>query len=63
VVNNSYETNRQYTVGAVFKDIPNNSHIQFDILLSMENILVNRMYSEENPGDGGIFSPILKLQS
>ena len=55
IVNSSYESNRHYTVSAVFKDIPSNSHIQFDILLSIENILVNNMYSRENPWLWGNF--------
>ncbi len=48
LINGAYEKNINYTVGAVFKDIPKNSHIQFNILLSIENILVHKMYSSAN---------------
>jgi putative ABC transport system permease protein len=61
VVNCSYENNRHYTVGAVFKDIPNNSHVKFDILLSIENILVNRMYSEDSPWRWSNFFTYFKI--
>ena len=49
IVNGSYEDNVTYTIAGVFKDIPQNSHVQFDILFSMENILVNRMYTQDSP--------------
>ena len=49
LVNGAYESNITYTVAAVFKDIPQNSHLQFDILFSIENILANRMYTEDGP--------------
>ncbi len=49
IVNGSYENNITYTVAGVFKDIPQNSHVQFNMLFSMENILVHRMYTEDSP--------------
>lgn len=48
-LNGAYESNSDYTVGAVFKDIPRNSHIKFDVLLSLENILVHSMYKNNDP--------------
>lgn len=48
-INGAYESGRSYTIGAVFEDIPSNSHIKFDILLSIENILSHNMYSKDNP--------------
>lgn len=38
-----------YTVKGVFKDIPDNSHLKFDLLFSIENVLENPMYSQESP--------------
>ncbi|MDA3893407.1 MAG: ABC transporter permease [Salinivirgaceae bacterium] len=49
LVNGAYESNITYTVGAVFENIPQNSHVQFNMLLSMENILANNMYSNDEP--------------
>ena len=49
IVNGSYENNINYTVAGVFKDIPQNSHVRFDVLFSIENILVHRMYTKDNP--------------
>jgi putative ABC transport system permease protein len=49
IVNGSYETGVTYTVAGVFKDIPQNSHIRFDVLFSIENILVHRMYTNDSP--------------
>ena len=49
IVNGSYETNIIYTVAGVFKDIPQNSHVRFDVLFSMENILVHQMYTKDSP--------------
>jgi len=34
----------QYVVDGVFKDIPENSHIKFDFLFSIENLLTNRQF-------------------
>jgi putative ABC transport system permease protein len=34
----------QYVVEGVFKDIPENSHIQFDFLFSIENLLINTQF-------------------
>lgn len=49
IVNGSYENDITYTVAGVFKDIPQNSHVQFDILFSIENILAHRMYTQDSP--------------
>jgi putative ABC transport system permease protein len=49
IVNGSYENGVVYTVSGVFKNIPKNSHLQFDVLFSMENILAHRMYTEDSP--------------
>jgi putative ABC transport system permease protein len=49
IVNGSYENNIIYTIGGVFKDLPQNSHVQFNVLFSMENILVHRMYTKDSP--------------
>ncbi len=49
IVNGSYETNIIYTVAGVFKEIPQNSHVRFDVLFSMENILVHQMYTKDSP--------------
>ena len=49
IVNGSYENNITYTVAGVFKDIPQNSHLQFDLLFSIENILTHRMYTRDPP--------------
>lgn len=38
-----------YTITGVFKDIPDNSHLKFDLLFSINNVLENSMYSQENP--------------
>jgi len=48
-LNGTYEEDVTYTVGAVFDNIPNNSHLQSDIFLSIENILEHDMYSTSNP--------------
>ncbi len=48
-VNGSYENNITYTVAAVFRNIPQNSHFQADILFSIENILANKMYTVDGP--------------
>jgi putative ABC transport system permease protein len=34
----------QYVVDGIFKDIPENSHIQFDFLYSIENLLINPQF-------------------
>ncbi len=47
-INGAYERDKNYIVGAVFKDIPVNCHVQFNMLLSIENILAHKMYSEDN---------------
>lgn len=44
----AYENNTSYTVGAVYNDLPQNSHLQSNIFLSIENILAHRMYKDEN---------------
>jgi len=49
IVNGSYENGVTYTIAGVFKDIPRNSHVQFDMLLSIENILAHRMYTQDSP--------------
>jgi len=49
IINGSYENNVSYTVAGVFKDIPQNSHVQFNILFSIENILAHRMYTQDSP--------------
>ncbi len=49
IINGSYEKGITYTIGGVFKDIPQNSHLRFDVLFSIENILVHRMYTKDNP--------------
>lgn len=49
LVNGSYENNITYTVAGVFADIPRNSHVQFDVIFSMENILAHPMYSQDSP--------------
>lgn len=49
VVNGSYERGITYTVAGVFKDIPKNSHLRFDVLFSIENILTHRMYTKDSP--------------
>jgi putative ABC transport system permease protein len=49
LVNGAYESNVTYTVTGVFKDIPQNSHLQFNILFSIENILANQMYTKDEP--------------
>ncbi|MDA3944727.1 MAG: ABC transporter permease, partial [Bacteroidetes bacterium] len=49
IVNGSYEVNVSYTITGVFKDIPRNSHLRFDVLFSIENILVHRMYTQDSP--------------
>jgi putative ABC transport system permease protein len=49
IINGSYETGITYTIAGVFKDIPQNSHLRFDVLFSIENILVHRMYTKDNP--------------
>jgi putative ABC transport system permease protein len=49
IVNGSYENNESYTVAGVFKDIPKNSHLRFDVLFSIENILTHRMYTQDLP--------------
>jgi putative ABC transport system permease protein len=59
-VNGSYESNITYTVGAVFKDIPSNSHLRVDMLLSIENILVNKMYTSDNPWQWGNYYTYFK---
>ncbi len=38
-------TNKSYRVAGVFKDIPANSHLQFDFLLSMADVLQSETYS------------------
>jgi putative ABC transport system permease protein len=49
IVNGSYEDNVTYTIAGIFKDIPKNSHVQFNILFSIENILSHRMYTQDPP--------------
>jgi putative ABC transport system permease protein len=49
IVNGSYEDNITYTIVGVFKDIPQNSSLQFDILFSIKNILANNMYTQDSP--------------
>jgi putative ABC transport system permease protein len=49
LVNGSYETDITYIIAGVFKDIPQNSHVHFNVLFSMENILVHRMYTNDSP--------------
>ena len=60
IVNGSYENNINYTVAGVFKDIPQNSHVRFDLLLSMENILAHRMYTQDSPWRWSNFFTYLK---
>lgn len=47
LINGAYESDVTYIVSGVFKDIPQNSHVQFNILFSIENILAHRMYTED----------------
>ena len=54
---------RYYTITGVFKDCPDNSHLNFDLLFSMENVLENRMYSQENPWKVRNFMTYLKSSS
>lgn len=63
VVNGSYEDNVTYTIAGVFKDIPQNSHLQFDILFSMENILAHRMYNQDSPWQWKNFFTYLKTSN
>jgi putative ABC transport system permease protein len=46
IINGAYESDIVYTVTGVFKDIPKNSHLQFDMLFSIENVLINKMYTQ-----------------
>ncbi len=43
-------TDKTYTVGGVFKNIPENSHLQFTMLLPMEDLLKGPDYSTEPEG-------------
>jgi len=63
VVSGSYEKKQLYKVGAVFKNIPDNSHLKFDILLSVENIFVHRMYSKNNQWKWGNFFTYIQTNS
>ncbi len=49
IVNGSYEKNVTYTIAGVFQDIPRNSHLRFDVLFSIENILTHQMYTQDSP--------------
>ena len=41
---------KSYKVVGVFRDVPSNSHLQFDILLPMEDLLRGESYSNEPEG-------------
>lgn len=43
-------TDKSYTVAGVFKDVPANSHLQFTMLLPMEDLLRGADYSTEPEG-------------
>lgn len=44
------QTDIDYRVVGVFSDVPANSHLQFQILLPMENLLQNESYQQEPEG-------------
>jgi putative ABC transport system permease protein len=43
-------TDKSYTVAGIFKDVPANSHLQFNILLPMEDLLRGGDYATEPEG-------------
>jgi len=49
-----------YTITGVFNDVPDNSHLNFDLLFSIKNVLENRMYSQESPWKVRNFMTYLK---
>ncbi|HLF36121.1 MAG TPA: FtsX-like permease family protein [Cyclobacteriaceae bacterium] len=44
--------NGSYRVSGIFKDVPENSHLQFDILLPMEDLLRKSQFSDPSTGWG-----------
>ncbi|WP_026970252.1 ABC transporter permease [Algoriphagus terrigena] len=44
------ETDKTYTVAGIFKEVPTNSHLQFDMLLPMEDLLRGTGYETEPEG-------------
>lgn len=55
---------KAFTVTGVFKDIPSNSHVQFDVLLSVEDLLRESYYTTEPEGgwSWNNFTTFIQLQ-
>ncbi len=54
------DSDKIYTVGAVFKDIPENSSMQFHVLVSVENY-IDLMEIEEHSWNGWVAATFLKV--
>ncbi len=44
------QTDMDYLVAGILENVPPNSHLRFDVLLPMENLLQNESYSQEPEG-------------
>lgn len=52
------QVNESFRVTGVFEDVPANSHLQFDLLLPIENLLQQGQYADE-PEDGWSYNNFL----